>query len=472
MAPKRHLWREKNAYYHDTLLSLLKRFIPKGKRVIVLGCGTGELLSELEPAYGVGIDISERMIKSAKQTHPNLEFIEADAEDISGWSLGGVTFDFIVMPSLIGYLEDIQATSENLHAVCHSGTRLVIACYNFLWEPILMLGERFHLKMPQKTRNWVALEDIEKLLYLADFETIDKKRSLIVPKKVPLFYKFFEVLGGLPYVNRLCLLNFLVARPAARQMVKEKTVSIIIPCKNERENIRPAIQRLHEFGQHQEVIFVEGGSQDGTLDEIQRVIHDYPDRDIKCLVQKGNGKADAVWTGFGKASGEILIILDGDLTVAPEDLQKFYRAIASGKGEFINGSRLVYTVEDEAMRTLNMLGNKVFSLLFTWLLKQRIKDTLCGTKVLSRPNYLKLKSEGKFLGKSDPFGDFYLLFGASRLNLKIVEVPVRYHARSYGRTQIDRVRHGFLLLKICLVAMFKLKLIRHVPGTQEDETNR
>ena len=459
MAPKRRQWREKNAYYHDTLLSYLKQVIPKKKKVIVLGCSTGELLDMLEPSHGVGIDISGRIIESARQSHPGLDFIEADAEDISAWNTGGDTFDFIVMPSLIGYLEDIQSTMDDMHGLCHSDTKLVVVCHNFLWEPFLKLAERFHLKMPQKTRNWVTLEDIENLLYLADFETIAKERRLIVPKKIPLFYKFFEVLEGLPYVNRLCLLNFLLARPAARQTVKEKTVSIVIPCRNERENIRPAIQRLPEFGKHQEIIFVEGQSRDGTLGEIQRAIQDYPERDMKCLVQQGNGKADAVWTGFEKASGEILMILDGDLTVAPEDLPRFYRAITTGKGEFINGSRLVYAVEDEAMRTLNMLGNKVFGLIFTCLLRQRIKDTLCGTKVLSRSNYLKLKPEGKFLKKSDPFGDFYLLFGASRLKLKIIELPIRYHARLYGRTQIDRIRHGFLLLKICLVAVLKRKLV-------------
>jgi glycosyltransferase involved in cell wall biosynthesis len=328
-----------------------------------------------------------------------------------------------------------------------------------MWEPILKLGEKLHLKMPQMTRNWVSLEDIENLLCLADFETIQKEKSLIVPKKIPLFYKFFEIIDRLTYLNRLCLLNFLVAQPTVRQTVKEQTVSIIIPCKNERENIRPAIQRLPEFGRDQEVIFVEGGSRDGTLDEIRRVIQDFPDRDIKCLVQKGNGKADAVWIGFDKACGEILMILDGDLTVAPEDLPRFYRAIASDKGEFINGSRLVYAVEDEAMRTLNMLGNKIFSLLFTWLLEQKIKDTLCGTKVLSRADYLRIASERDFFRKSDPFGDFCLLFGASRLNLKIVEMPVRYHTRRYGRTQIDRMRHGFLLFKMCLVAVLKWKFL-------------
>jgi SAM-dependent methyltransferase len=457
MALERHRWREKNAYYHETLLSYVKQLIPKGKKIIVLGCGNGELLSALEPLHGVGIDISGSMIDLASQTNPGLEFIEADAEDSSAWNTETKTFDFIVMPSLVGYLEDIQSTMENMHALCHSDTKLVIVCHNFMWEPILKFGEKFHLKMPQMTRNWVSLEDIENLLYLADFETINKERTLIVPKKVPLFYKFFEVLGGLPYVNRLCLLNFLVAKPADRQTVKEQTVSIIIPCKNERENIRPAIQRLPEFGRRREVIFVEGGSRDGTLDEIQRVIQDFPDRDIKCLVQKENGKADAVWLGFEKAYGEILMILDGDLTVAPEDLPRFYRAIASGKGEFINGSRLVYAVEDDAMRTLNMLGNKVFSLLFTWLLGQRIKDTLCGTKVLSRSDYLRIASERDFFRKSDPFGDFCLLFGASRLKLKIVEIPVRYHTRRYGRTQIDRIRHGFLLLKMCLVAVLKWK---------------
>ena len=458
LADDRRKWRDKNAYYHDSVLSYLRFLIPEGKRVLVLGSSTGEILTGLKPSYGVGIDMSGRMIDMARQRYPAYEFIEADAEEPSNWEIEG-TFDFIVMPSLIGYLEDIQATLENLHPFCHPGTRVIIGYYNFLWEPVLKLGEKLHLKMPQKTLNWLSPEDIENLLYLADFETVKKERRLLVPKKVPLLYKALECIGSLPGINRLCLCNFVVAKPVVRVESKEKSVTIVIPCRNERGNIETAVTRLPKFGSHQEIIFVEGHSQDGTLDEIRRVIHTYPDRDIKYFIQKGIGKADATRTGFENGSGDILMILDADLTVPPEDLPKFYQAIALDKGEFINGSRLVYPMEDQAMRLLNLVGNKFFSLIFSWLLNQRIKDTLCGTKVLSRENYLKLKAGREYFGDFDPFGDFDLLFGASKLNLKIIEVPIRYRERIYGATNITRFRHGWLLLKMTIFAYRKIKAI-------------
>ena len=454
----RRKWRDKNAYYHHSVLSYLRFVVPEGKRVLVLGSSTGDILASLNPSYGVGLDISGRMADLARKHYPEYEFIEADAEDPSSWGLRA-TFDMIVMPSLIGYLEHIQATLENLHLFCHPGTRIIIGYYNWLWEPILKLGERLHLKMPQKMQNWLSLEDIENLLYLADFETVKKERRLLVPKKIPLLHKAFECIGTLPCINKLCLCHFLVARPLARPQLNETSVTIVIPCRNERGNIEKAIRRLPRFGSSQEIIFVEGHSRDGTLDEIRRVIHGYPDMDVKYFVQKGLGKADAVRTGFENSSGDILMILDADLTVQPEDLPKFYHAIASGKGELINGSRLVYSIENQAMRLLNLFGNKFFSLMFSWLLNQRIKDTLCGTKVLSRENYLKLKEVRKYFGDFDPFGDFDLLFGASKLNLKIIEVPIRYRERTYGGTNISRFRHGWLLLKMTIFAYRKIKNI-------------
>jgi glycosyltransferase involved in cell wall biosynthesis len=233
----------------------------------------------------------------------------------------------------------------------------------------------------------------------------------------------------------------------------------VIPCRNEKGNIEAAIQRLPNFGNHQEIIFVDGHSTDGTVEEIQRVIDTYRDRTIRFLAQDGQGKGDAVRKGFAAATGDILMILDADLTVPPEDLPKFYDAIVCGKGEFINGCRLVYPMEGQAMRFLNLLGNKFFSVAFSWLLNQPLKDTLCGTKVMFREDYLKLAANRHYFGDFDPFGDFDLILGASKLNLKILEVPIRYRDRTYGSTKISRFQHGWLLLKMTFFAFCKLKAL-------------
>jgi len=314
--------------------------------------------------------------------------------------------------------------------------------------------------MPLVEMNWLSTEDTIGFLQLADFEPVKREWRQLVPRSIfglgSLINRF---IGTLPLIRRLSLRNYLVARPMRGVGLDEPSTTVLIPCRNEKGNIENAVKRLPDFCEDLEIMYVEGNSKDGTLDEINRVIEAYPDKDIKVLVQDGKGKGDAVRKGFDHARGDILMILDADLTVPPEDLPKFYKAIVSGKGEYINGTRLVYPMDGQAMRFLNFWANRTFSVLFTWLLNQRFTDTLCGTKVLTKKNYEKIVANRSYFGEFDPFGDFDLIFGATKLNLKVVEVPIRYAAREYGETQISRFRHGWLLLKMVLFAYKKLKII-------------
>ena len=317
--------------------------------------------------------------------------------------------------------------------------------------------------MPQKRQNWLDISDIANLLTLANFDVIRKTKKNIFPLYLPLLSWFLnKYVGNLPLFNQLGLITFLVAR-STRQTIKpidEMTVSVVIPARNEKGNIELLVQRTPNMGKSTEIIFVEGNSTDDTWQEIQRIGELYKDkRPLKWTQQEGKGKGDAVRKGYSIATGDILMILDADMTVPPEDLPKFFQAIASGKGEYINGTRLVYPMEKEAMRTLNLLGNKFFSLAFSWLLGQRLKDTLCGTKVMTRENYLKLSANRAYFGEFDPFGDFDLIFGSAKLNLKFIEVPIRYRARTYGETNISRFKHGWLLLKMVFFALNKIKFL-------------
>ncbi len=456
MAEKRDSYIKKNSYYYDDLIKVIKYNVPEGSSVLEIGCGTGFILNSLSPRRGVGIDISGEMIKKAKEKHPHLEFYQMDAEDITL----NEAFDYVLISDTLLYLEDIQQLFKELKKVSHADTRIVITFHNFLWFPLLVLAELLHLKMPQRRLNWLNAEDIRGLLYLENYDIIKKGRRFLAPRNLPgLSWFFNKFISQLPLFNLFCLTGYMIARPLFETTApQEKTVSVIVPARNEQGNIRNAVKRIPQMGRHTEIIFVEGHSSDGTLEEIKTVCNEFGSVwDLKYTVQDGKGKGDAVRRGFGMARGEVLMILDADLTVPPEELSKFYAAIACGKGEFINGSRLVYPMEKEAMRLLNMAGNKFFSLMFSWILGQRLKDTLCGTKVLAKNNYEKLIANRKYFGEFDPFGDFDLIFGASKLNLKIVEVPIRYQAREYGETNISRFRHGWLLLKMTLFGMNKIK---------------
>ena len=344
--------------------------------------------------------------------------------------------------------------------MCDKDTRLIINIQNFLWNPLLNLAEKFGLKMPSIKLNWLNREDIINLLELENFEVIKTGQRFLLPFYIPVFsYLINRYIANLPIINKLCLTQYIIARPRPEIRI-EKSVSVLIPAMNEQGNIENALKRLPKMGTSTEIIFVEGGSSDDTWNEIKRMAEKYKDKwDIQHVKQDGQGKGDAVRKGFSMAKNDIFMILDGDLTVPPEDLPKFYEAIVSGQGEYINGSRLVYPMEDEAMRLLNIAGNKFFSIMFSWLLGQRLKDTLCGTKVLTRENYLRLAANRHYFGDFDPFGDFDLIFGSAKMNLKIIEVPIRYQAREYGSTNISRFKHGWLLIKMVVFAMGKIKFI-------------
>lgn len=455
-AAERDRWRKWNWYYHETIENLARYYIPEKSDVLEIGSGTGELLASLDPARGIGVDVSCKMVEIANQRYPQHEWLMGDAEHLH------ITdrFKYVVMTDLIGYVEDVQQTFKELHKVSSEQSRIIITYYNYIWEPILKIAELLGLKAPQPVQNWISSSDMENMLHLAGFEVVQKGKKMLCPVWIPLISAFTnKFLANLPLLWRLGLVQYVVARQIPQDS-KEYSVSIIIPARNERGNIERAVLETPNFGTMNEIIFVEGHSKDGTLEEIKRVADAYAGkRNIRWAVQDGIGKGDAVRKGFDMAKGDVLMILDADLTMPPHELPKFYEALASGRGEFINGSRLVYPLEKDSMRILNMIGNKFFGMAFSWLLGQRIKDTLCGTKVLFKKDYEKIAKGRKYFGEFDPFGDFDLLFGASKLGLKIVDLPVRYRARAYGTTNIQRWKHGMLLLRMVWFAMWRMKFI-------------
>jgi glycosyltransferase involved in cell wall biosynthesis len=326
---------------------------------------------------------------------------------------------------------------------------------------VLKLAEALHLRSKQPKINYIATADFLNLMDLADFEVIRQEQRQLLPRRWlglgPFINRF---IAPLPGIRQLCLRTYIVGRPVRQFPDRKFSASILIPCRNEKGNIENAILRMPRFGSAQEILFVEGNSSDGTFEECERVRDAYKDVwDIKVLKQDGKGKGDAVRKGFAAATNDVLMILDADLTMPPEELPKFYNVLSSGKGEFINGSRLVYPMENQAMQFLNYIANYLFARTFSFLLNQRYTDTLCGTKVLLRRDYEEISRNRAYFGDFDPFGDFDLIFGAARLNLKTAEVPIRYAARTYGETNISRFRHGLLLIRMVGFAFMKLKAL-------------
>lgn len=368
-------------------------------------------------------------------------------------------FDYLILDNIIGNVADIQDLLTKLKNNMHQRSRVIITYYNHLWEPVLKIASYFGLREKTPSQNWLDSEDIKNLLELSDYDVITTQKRLLFPIYIPFLSDLVNKwLSPLPIINAFCLTSIVIARPKPKRG-KEYTVSIIIPARNEEENIPKIVKSIPKFGRSMEIVFVEGHSEDNTWDEINKELKKrHPSNiSVKAYKQHGMGKANAVKLGFQKASGEILMIYDADRTVSAKDLKKFYNALASGIGEFANGSRLVYPIEKEAMQTLNKFANKAFSSIFSWILNQHFKDTLCGTKAIFKEHYEDIKKLNKFSFQQDPFGDFYLIFGSVMLNLKVVEIPVPYKQRQYGSTNINRFLHGFLLLKMTLLAFTKIK---------------
>ncbi len=460
LALHRARWLDRAVFFHKEDLLYLKFLIPKGQRVVELGCGNGHLLAALDPSFGVGIDFSGAMVAEARRLHPHLQFVTGDVEDANVIKALPGPFDVILVGDTLGSLDDCQGLFASLHEICTRETRLVIPYFSHLWYPALKLAEWLGMRMPQPPQNVLAPADIRALAELADFEIIKAENRMLLP-----FWLFGlgslinRFLAPLPLIRNVCLRHYSVCRSLRRIDDGIKSASIIIPARNERGNIEAAVRRIPRFVDDLEIIFVEGNSKDGTWEEINRVVKAYPHHDIKAMRQRGKGKADAVFAAFDSARGDVLMILDADLTMPPEQLPKFWDVIRFGRGEFVNGSRLVYPMDDDAMRFLNLVANKAFSIIFTWLLSQRLTDTLCGTKVLRRTDYARLKAGRSYFGDFDPFGDFDLIFGASKLGLKIIEVPIRYARRTYGQSQISRFRHGLILLRMVLFAFMRIKAL-------------
>lgn len=453
---------KKNSYYFNYITKLYRFLIQQNSRVLHIGCRDGYLLHVLNPAFGHGIDENEQVIEQARNRNPQYSF-HAGIKDF----VVKEQFDFIILSASSLQTHDVQAFFEEVRRLCGPETRLLIDWHSYAWEPVLSFARLGGFFKSEPMVNKLSSKNVHHFLQLAGFELIAHNRGLLCPWYIPGVSWFLNnIVSLVPGLNRLGLLRWCVARVATQELpaavMQERTqprsVSIIIACRNERGTIETAVQRCPRMGSFTEIIFAEGHSKDGTLAEVERIMAAYPEKNIKVVVQPGIGKGDAVRAGCNIAKGDIIMILDADLTVKPEELPKFYEAIVSRRGDFINGSRLVYGMENGAMRIDSFFANHGFSQIFAWLLGQPMTDTLCGTKVFFRKDYERIMSGRSFFGDRDPFGDFDLLFGANRLHRKIINVPIHYKQRVYGTSQISRWRDGFVLLKMTLFAIRTSKM--------------
>jgi len=462
IAARRETWINRNRYYYQLLNRLLRFLVEPQKKVLSVRCDIGNLLAIVRPSKGKGIDICGEIVAIAQQRNPSFDFAVAfpDKEEFQQAFKPDEKFDYILFND-IGDTVDVLQALRNLKPLCQRHTRVLVTTYNHLWEPLVTFAEWSGMKVPRSEQNWLSTTDIRNLLKLAGFEALETHRVVILPKYLPLLSSILNrFCARLPFLNKLCMTQMVIARVVPPPVSPERlSVSVVIPCKNEKGNVEEAVRRVPPLADRTELIFCDDQSTDGTAEEVLRVQALYPEKNIRLEHGPGVCKSRNVWTGFNAATGDILMILDADLTTIPEELPYFIDVILSGQAEFVNGSRLVYPVPKGAMNGANMLGNKFFSVAFTYLLGQRVKDTLCGTKVLWRSDWERIRPMLGSWGTEDRWGDYELLFGAAKLNLKILDLPVHYQERIYGSTKMTKVfRNGLVMLRMCWHGFLKLKL--------------
>lgn len=459
VAGKRKKYLNRNNYYHKSILKFFRMSVPKGARVLELGCATGDLIGKLDSSYGVGVDISNEMIELAREKYPDINFVCEDAERYETTG----TFDYIIISGIVGTVENIQVLLEKILRWTTTDTRIFVDFYNPLWYPLIKFGEKIGQKMPEKIKNWLSVDDIENFLYISGYQVIKRKYLMFFPKYIPLItYILNKFIGNLPVIRRFSLNSVVIARPMKPKEKKEElSCSVVITCRDEEGNIEGLVTRIPKMGSNTEIIFVEGHSKDNTVAKIQEMIAKYPEKDIKMLKQKGIGQGDAFRYGYDEAKGDFVIWLEADLTTPPEEAIHFWDTFVNNTGEYVNGSRFIYKMKKSAMPLFNFLGNRFFGVLFTILLKQRFTDTLCGFKGISKKNYIRIRDQIDYFGDFDPFGDFELIFGSIKNNLKVAEIPVHYQPRQYGESKaygqsfFSFMKHAMLLLRMSFIAFRK-----------------
>ena len=438
-------WFGRHNYYHQHVLSFYKSIVPHGMRVLHVQCKNGYVLEEVADKYkGVGVEYDDQTRTVAAKRYSQYQFYKEINQ------IPFQTFDYILLSFATMEADDIYELFCLLRTYCHRDTRIIVETYRSLWSPLLWIAQRLGLKRSVYYKNWLNSRDMATFFHVANFEEVTSGGYMLMPFYIPFLSWFFNtIIAHMPLLNRLCLHQWTMIRPRKKIGKKDASVSVIIPCRNERGNIEAAINRMPLLGKNLEFIFVEGYSRDGTLDEIISMQNKYSDKNIRWFEQEGKGKGDAVRKGFSEAKGEILIILDADLTMPPEELYKFYDILVHGYADFINGSRLIYAMESQSMGRIAWLANRFFGWIISWIIGQPVSDTLCGTKVLWKKDYHAIAANRDMLGLWDPFGDFDLLFGAAKQNLKIIDIPIHYKRRTYGKTNIFHYKEVWFLFGMC-----------------------
>ena len=453
LAPEYPGLKQRNAYYNDYLVRWCRSLVPPGRRVLDIGSGRGDVLDAVRPSEGLGLDLSPEMSRRAAIDFPRFEFRTGAVEDL----VSEKKFDIALLINTLEYTYDAGVVLDRARAALRDNGKLLITTANPVWAPVLRTASSLGLRIPECRRLFLTNEDIVNLLALHGYEPVYKSMDLMMPKGGRSLADAFNwAVSRTPYLRMLSSTQLIVARKVPEKR-RDYSVSIVIPCHNEVDNVDRCVREVRKLGTRTEVIFVDDGSTDGTAKAVDPSHN--PDVDVKVISYSPNeGKGRAVKRGFDAATGDLLMILDADLTTHPEELGPLYEAFAEGRTEFVNCTRMVYPMDSAAMKFMNYVGNKMFTIAVSLIMGARVSDTLCGTKAMFRWDY-----EHMTMGR-DPWGDYDFLFGAAQQRLVIRELPVHYRDRVFGMSKMAATKHTINLLKMCVRGFRQVQTLTPMPA--------
>lgn len=427
-AAEAETWRAKNPYYYQWIGKLLRFYLPPGQKVLEIGSGLGDLLAAVQPASGVGLDFSPAIAAVAQRRHRDarLRFVVGDIEQIVGVR---DTFDAIIASDLVGYLDDIQTALENLRVLCHERTRLVVTMYNRFWEPMLHAGARFGLNQPKPLNNWLSVNELSELLGLAGFEVVTQGNMFLCPKPLGGLGDFINrTFARWPLLRRLCLIQYVVARPAVYGTPHRMSVSVIVPVVSPVGDCAELISRIPSLGSRTEIITLVSANDTTARHAVDTLQADNAGRrEVVCCVHSVADWGGAIAAGIRQASGELIVVLDPRSGVAPEELSKFYDVVARGKAEFVVGSRFVYPPQSRLSAQPYRVGSRRFAQQLSAMLGQRVADPFCRAIALRRDDYQQQVVRQDSEIRRVPDGGLNLLLSAARLGRKVADIPVHVH---------------------------------------------
>ncbi len=435
-------WKRKMAAYREHTIKFLSQVVPENKKVLLIGCLTSEILEALRPSYGVGLDVSEEAVRLARANcqNPNVRYHCALPEEYKTTE----KFDYVILLNVVDHSDDVLALVDSVSKFVHEDSRVILSMLNPLWHPLVKFASRLKIRIPDHKRNLVGSRILGTALEIKSFKVMDKCRRVLVPKRIPLFsWLCNQFLSRLPGFNSLCFIQYVTAKPAELKKTNRSSCSVIIPCYNEEGNITECINRVPHMGSFTEILVVNDGSKDKTEEIVRNLTPTFPNLTL-ITYAKNQGKGNAVLKGLRAAKGDVVMILDADMTVPPEELTDFFEALESKTADFASGTRFLYPMEREAMRLANYFGNILFSKLVEVIVGSECSDTLCGTKAMRKIDFADFELE------DSAWGDFDLIFHAARRKLKCVEIPVHYKSRVAGESKMKAFSSGISFLKLCL----------------------